>query len=560
MDRHRTTCSLKTQLGFGWNGLRIYPESGNTTLSQVQDIGTGSIQRNYLRDLVDDRYRLSLHSTATYFMDRFGKHEIKGGLRYKYTTNPSEEYSIGDVLYKTQFGQPYSRTRYFLDFDDKTQCDISRAGYDPTRCTQGTLEKQTTGNRLILFAEDAWKLPRFKRLTVIPGAALHVANTTNPEGYTVTSFVTGTLHLNFALDLLNDGKTVIRGGYNQYVDMGFLSVADFIGKDFITQECDYNADTGDYSSNCRIGGQTRTVGRPDGPDYDADGKVIEDSKFNPDLLDPPRTHEWNLGAEHQWFEGFSTGVDFTWRQYSNQWEDLETNVIWNQLGDGAQAFKNGKSEFIFDLETPEEAYRRYVGLTFTARRTVGNWQVIGSYTWSRFEGTVSEGFATQYLDNARQANMFNGFLPDDRRHAFKLSGWYRTPWDLTLGGSMWIGSGTPYDRLYFNSFYNDYNDRRAPRGVNPNDLSTPDDDEELRTPTRLALDLKLNYKLERLTRWVLGEPMKLELIGEIFNLFNLRTATRYEDRNLKPGASTQWGDIIDRQAAFNVRFGLRYRY
>ena len=43
-------------------------------------------------------------------------------------------------------------------------------------------------------------------------------------------------------------------------------------------------------------------------------------------------------------------------------------------------------------------------------------------------------------------------------------------------------------------------------------------------------------------------------------VFNLRTATRYEDRNLAPGAPTQFGDIIDRQNPFRVRFGLRYRY
>jgi hypothetical protein len=235
-------------------------------------------------------------------------------------------------------------------------------------------------------------------------------------------------------------------------------------------------------------------------------------------------------------------------------------VIWNQLGDDTEGFKSGKSEFIYDLETPEEAYRRYLSLTLFARKFVGNWQVMASYTWSRTEGTVSEGYATVFLDRARQAQFFDGYLPSDRRHSVKLTGWYRFPWGLTVGGNVIVRTGTPYDRLYFNEFFADYADRRAQRGMDPGDLSTPDDDEELRLPTQLIWDLKVTYGLGKVTKWLLNEPLNLELVGEVFNLFNLRTATAYEERDLKPGALTQWGDIINRQDPFRVRFGLRYRY
>jgi len=142
----------------------------------------------------------------------------------------------------------------------------------------------------------------------------------------------------------------------------------------------------------------------------------------------------------------------------------------------------------------------------------------------------------------------------------KLTGFYTFKKVLAVGGSLWIGTGTPYDRLYYNAFFKDYEDRRAVRGTDPRDLSTPYDDVELRTPTRLQLDLKVTYQLSHLTRRLIGEAHNLELIGEVFNMFNLRTPTRYEDRDLKPGAPTQFGDIIDRQNPFRVRFGLRYRH
>ena len=557
---------VKTQFGVAWGGLRIYPESGiryeagQKDVSRIYDIGTGVRRRNYHRDVTDDRFRITINTDVTHFIDnKLGDHELKAGIRFQHLFNPSTEAYIGDEDYRASFGKPYSWYRYYLEFDEESACDSASPKYVKEKCKQGVLETTARGNKLIAFLKDTWKVPGTKkRLRLIPGVALHFGNTINPDGETVTSFVTATGHLNFAWDIFGDGKTVVRGGYNQYVDMGFLGLARFIGRDQIEYRCNWDEGTQSYSKNCKVGGKTRTVGMPQGPEYDKDGNVK--NKYNPDFLTVPRTHEATFGAEREWFTGFSTGVDFQYRYYENQWEDLETNVIWNEAGDNSTGFKNGKSEFIFDLETPDEAWRRYVGLSLFARRFVGNWQLMASYTWSRYEGTVAEGYATVFLDRPRQVPFFTGYLPDDRRHVVKISGWYRFRKSLSIGGSMWVGTGTPYDKLYFNKFFNDYEDRRAPRGNDPKDLSTPDDDEELRTPTRLVFDLKVSYKLADLTEMLFSERMNLELVGEVFNVFNLRTATRYEDRALKPGASTQWGDILNRQSPFRVKFGMRYRY
>ena len=551
---------MKTQIGFGWNGLRISPQSDDTSLFRVSDVGTGLSRQNYPRILADDRYRFTANWDLTRFINGFfGDHEIKGGFRLQYLANPSDEsYILNQVETKT-FGETrVALNRYFLDFDDASACDPASDKYDANKCRQGTLQTTVSGVKLITFLKDTWKVPGFKRLRLIPGLGVHFGNTINPDGNTVTSFVTATPHFNFAWDLFADGKTVIRGGYNQYVDTGFLSLARFIGKDFTTYRCNWDPSTQTYSSNCRKGGQIRTVGMPQGPTYDKDGNVSD--KFNPDALTVPRVHEVTVGAERQWFEGFSTGVDFQYRRYNNQWEDLETNVLWNQEGDKADGFKNGKSEFIYDLETPEEAWRQYLGMTLFARQFMGHWQLMLSYTYARNEGTVAEGYATTYLDRARQEAFYRGFLPDDRRHVVKLQGWYNWRKQVTVGGSFWLGTGTPYDKLYYNDFFGDYSDRRAPRGHDPATLSTPDDDRELRMPTRVAVNLKVTYNMFSLTKWLLGEPMNLELIGELFNLFNLNTVTRYEERNLPGGQGIQWGDVLDRQDPFKVRFGLRYRY
>ncbi len=565
---------VKTQLGFGWNGLRVGPETGERDLSYIYDTGTGVHSRNYSQVVSDDRYRLSLNSDVTRFVNGlFGDHELKAGFRYNYVVNPSEEAYTGNSTYEYQFGKPYARTTYYLDFDDDSACDPSSpkyAGRPAGACAQGTLSTSVSGNKLIAFLKDTWKVPGLdNRLRLIPGLALHVGDTVNPDGEKVTQFVTGTPHLNFALDILGDGKTVLRGGYNQYVDMGFLALARFIGRDLISYKCYWDEATQTYSGNCNVGGQVRTVGLPQGPGYDAEGNVTE--KYNPDALDVPRVHEATLGAEREWLPGFSTGVDVQYRLYSHQWEDLETNVIWNEAGDSADGFKNGKSEFIFDLETPDEAWRRYLGVSLFARKFIGAWQLMASYTWSRREGTVSEGYATVFLDRPRQVPFFEGYLPEDRRHQLKLSGFYAFRKWGTLGGTFTVQSGTPWDKLYYNNFFGDYEDRRAQRGYDPRDLSTTADDVELRMPTLVTMDLKATLNLEPLTRMLFGMPLKLEFISEVFNLFNLRTAvddpndstrtaTGYENRYLLPGAPTQWGDILNKQSPFRVRFGMRYRY
>jgi len=75
---------------------------------------------------------------------------------------------------------------------------------------------------------------------------------------------------------------------NQYVDMGFLSIPGFIGSAQISRTCNWDPETRTYSLNCRVGGQIRTVGVPR-PEFDADGNLPEDKRFNADALSPPRT-------------------------------------------------------------------------------------------------------------------------------------------------------------------------------------------------------------------------------------------------------------------------------
>jgi hypothetical protein len=294
------------------------------------------------------------------------------------------------------------------------------------------------------------------------------------------------------------------------------------------------------------------VGLRNGPIKDANGKVT--STINPDALSVPRVHEIYGGVERAIIASLTAGIDVVYREYTNQWEDIETNIEWNELGNSEERFRNGKSDFIYDLETPKEAQRWNFAGDLFVRKVLGDVKAVASYTYMHSEGTVNEGFATLFLDNPRQTKFYYGPLAEDRRHTIKISASYSPIEALSLGMGWNLNTGSPYDKLYWNDLFNAFLDRRAPRGRDPRSLSNPNDDVELRLPTVTQLDLKVSFDFKQWTGF------HLEAIAEVFNVYNARTAVSLEERNLPVDGATQFGDVLARQEPFLTRFGVRGRY
>jgi hypothetical protein len=452
------------------------------------------------------------------------------------------------MRFRNDNGEPFARTQFCAEFNPET-----------LECTTGALETTTSGQTLLLFLQDGWTPRFYKNLTLTPGVGIEYGHSANYAGDTVTSFLTATPHLNSTWRPLGDNRTVVRAGYNQYVDVGFLAIPGFVGKDFFQRTCEVDpaaqkAGAADpFIANCVNSGgeQGVTVGRPNG--VPANGDIT-----NPDALDAPRMHELYIGAERDVWRGLAVGTDVVYRSYVHQYEDIETNVVWNENGSNAASFRNGVSEFRFDLETPESARRTNFTWTLFARRYVGRFYVLGSYTYARSYGTVPEpdpdtlqqNFASIYLDDYVQSKFAYGPLPDDIRHSVKVYASYLFFGSLTLGGSFTIRSGEPYDFFAFNDLYRRFQDRRSERGTFPNGtLSNTNDDVELREPTHVEVGLKLDYNFEKLTH------LNVDLIAEVFNLFDTQTPNRYETRDVLSN-----GEVIDREDPFRARLGLRVRY
>jgi hypothetical protein len=80
------------------------------------------------------------------------------------------------------------------------------------------------------------------------------------------------------------------------------------------------------------------------------------------------------------------------------------------------------------------------------RRQYRNWELQGSYTWSKAVGD-GEDYNQALGDDPTLDGMERGYQSYDQRHVVKVSATTVTPWGLRLGGSMTWQSGLPYSLL-----------------------------------------------------------------------------------------------------------------
>jgi hypothetical protein len=102
------------------------------------------------------------------------------------------------------------------------------------------------------------------------------------------------------------------------------------------------------------------------------------------------------------------------------------------------------------------------------KRFSTNWQAIASYLWSKLEGnydgevapftnvgpdpniSAAYDYYDFFTDGQNRDEITNrGPLSNDRRHQFKVSGVYVTPFRLSVGLTAYYRTGTPVTRYGF---------------------------------------------------------------------------------------------------------------
>lgn len=466
-----------------------------------------------------------------------GSHNIK--LQDTHFVEWSEIVSTvpGDQLIAYNGQTPTSRTEYFSN-DPRLE---------PER--YGWFIRSSSSVRNVVTLTDSMR--PVAHLTLNPGASWIYGSGANSRGETTISAQALAPSLSAVWDATHDGRTAVRASVSSMVDLDVVALSQHSLGTQVSRRCSWDPASSSFIGDCNYSGglSGRTIGLPCGDSgFDQYGR---DCRTN---LKVPRTWEYTVGVEREIVQGVGVGADFVYRQFSNQYETIETNRIWNPGGtelarDGS--YRNGRNQSIMDLETPADARRRYIGATGSVHKREGALKLTASYTWSQLTGTVLDGITNEYGDIAgRDVFLRGAYLPDDARHAIRLRGVYDFNAWLKCGVEWRYTSGRPYSRRFYNPDTGGYADYRAQAGINPGaDVNDPGDDRPLRLPDTQILGIQLRANLKPLT------GINLETYVDALNVLALRTVTSVETQN-----TPLFQQPTGFQGPLTMRVGMRYRF
>jgi outer membrane receptor for ferrienterochelin and colicin len=294
--------------------------------------------------------------------------------------------------------------------------------------------------------------------------------------------------------------------------------------------------------------------------------------------------EFIVGGEREVLPDIAVGIKGIYRDYGNVIEDFlcindGTYCIGNPgkggPGQSPSGFFPGFTqvyaldyEHLFPAPRPVRIYRG-VQLDVT-KRFSHNWQALASYIYSKLEGnfdgeyspftqtTLADpnisaaydyyDFFTNGIDLTKITN--RGPLSNDRRHQFKVSGVYITPFKLSIGLAAYYRTGTPLTRYGFSDAYSRYEFFLTQRGA------------EGRTPDNYEADLHFGYPIS------VG-PVSINLLLDVFSILNAQRAVVLDERWSRPQESDNasptplnptYKQPVYRTAPTTARLGVRVSF
>jgi outer membrane receptor for ferrienterochelin and colicin len=499
--------------------------------------GFGLIQnKSFTRDMV------TLGATAF-----FGSHEAKFGFEY--------EHESADVLKRMSGGQQVdvfkndvNPARPIYSHFYWTTPDATVANAPVSALNANPAHRVTT-----LYLQDRWTV--LPNLTVNLGVRWDRQEIVDASGVTQIDLKNDFApRFGFVWDPTKDQKTKIYGSYGRYYEQ--LSM-DLVIRSF------------SYERQPRIVNYSPTSTQPD-PGAEADfettsnilGGFTEPSDPN---LRNQYLHEYILGAEREVARNVVVGLKGIYRNYGEVIEDFLC------ADDGTYCIGNpgkGIMERLFTLDYSQtfpspEAKRTYKGIQLDVTKSFAdNWWAQASWIYSKLEGNFDGLYAPftnlgaefdyyDFFTDGRNLNRITntGPLSNDRRHQLKLSGYYVFPFGLSVGTTAYYRTGTPLTRYGYSDAYGRYEFFLTDRGG------------EGRTPSNYEMDLHLGYPIP------IG-PVKVNLLLDVFNLFNVQRAVLLDQRygfqeadNFEPkSVNSGYGQPALRTPPTSVRFGARVSF
>jgi hypothetical protein len=280
--------------------------------------------------------------------------------------------------------------------------------------------------------------------------------------------------------------------------------------------------------------------------------------------------EFILGGERTVTNDISVGVRGIYRSYGRVIEDFLCDKEGTYcIGNPGEGIMKQVFSLAGDQYTAPKAKRVYKALQLDAnKRFSNNWQAMASYIYSKLDGNYDGEYAPFtnvgadpnisaaydyydfFTDGEHLGRITNtGPLSNDRRHQFKASGVYYTPFKLSVGVAAYWRSGTPRTRYGFSDVYGRYEFFLTKRGA------------EGRMPTNYDADVHFGYPID------VGRA-KLNVLLDIFNVLNTQRAILldqrwgfFESQNASPTpVNPNYGKPVLRTGATSARLGLRLSF
>ena len=282
--------------------------------------------------------------------------------------------------------------------------------------------------------------------------------------------------------------------------------------------------------------------------FDANGVLIgsetvgsSSGKLFVEDLDPRSVDEFLVGTARQIRPRWSARLYGRYRKGANFWEDTNNNARVNfepppdiprelYIPDLAARLAQIGSGSTYVIAELDGAFTKYYEATLESEWRGQKTFVRGSYTWSHYYGNFDQDNTTGLLNDmntfigssniadgaGRQLwNMKEGELTGDRPHLFKMYGFRELGWRATAGAFFVFQSGQPWNAMSYEPYRHlttstsDSNRNAEPAGSR-------------RTDSHWQLDLNYTQNIR------LGNRLTLQLVGDLFNVFDKQTGHNIE--------------------------------
>src|SRR6202171_1779697 len=483
-----------------------------------------------------------------------GDHSIKFGIEYEKEEAVVVKRESGGQLV-TVFANPVNAARPIYQHTYWTTPDATVANAPISQLTASPSHKNMT-----LFLQDKWAV--FRNLTLSLGVRWDRQQIIDASGTRQVDLKHDWApRAGVIWDPTNDHRTKVFASYGRFyeeipMDLVIRSFS------FERQPRIINYDRTDFHPNLAAESDFRTPSAILGGFTEPSGPNIHGQYMT----------EAIVGFEREGVREVAVGVKGIYRDYGNVIEDFLCQ------NDGTYCIGNpgkGIMRQIFGLDyttlypapRPVRIYRG-VQLDVT-KRFSNNWQAMASYIYSKLDGNYDGEYSTftpttindpnisaaydyyDFFTNGSDLSKITnrGPLSNDRRHQFKVSGVYITPWKLSVGLAAYYRTGTPLTRYGYSDAYSRYEFFLTQRGA------------EGRTPDNYEADLHLGFPL------AIG-PVTVNLLLDVFNILNAQRPVLLDERwgfqesdNASPTpVNTNYRKPVFRTPPTSARLGARVSF